>query len=193
MNTAHRWYTATTLGAVALAVAVGTAVPRAARAQASPATPPEMVAAYSALADTILAVKRTENDLVRAILAATYAHGEVQLDRARRAVAAGDAAAARSAVEALAADVGQLATEGDASVAAIRKRLIDGGHHHHSSGEAQGPYDEGFVIVTRAATQQLLGSSRAIGQMAGSPSADALGAEWQKVREVYAGLMKPAE
>lgn len=187
-NRPYRWLPRVTSALVSAFIA---AAPSAAQTPAAPATPAEMVAAYSTLADTILNVKKTENNLVRAILAATYAHGEVQLDRARRAIAANDTATARAAIEALAADVGQLATEGDAAVAAVRRRLIDGGHHHHA-GDAQGKYPEGFVIVTRAAQQQLLDASRAIGRMAGSPAAAALGTEWQKVRDVYAGLMKPA-
>ena len=177
---------------VAAAVAAATLVhtPTPAAAQAAPATPPEMVATYSALADAILAVKRTEADLVRSILAATYAHAEVQVGRAQRAISAGDAAGARTAIEALAADVGHLATEGDASVAQVRKRLIEGGHHHNSAGEAQGIYDEGFVVVTKAAKQKLLETSRSIGQMAAAPKADALDAQWAQVKSVYAGLMK---
>jgi len=192
MHAASRRHGVKTLTGLALGVLVASAVPAAAQAPASPATPPEMVATYSALADAILAVKRTEGDLVRSILAATYAHGEVQFARAQRSIGAGDAAATRAAVEAMASDVAQLATEGDAAVAAVRKRLLEGGHHHNSAGEAQGVYDEGFVVVTRAAKQKLLDASRAIGQMAGSARADALGAEWQKVKAVYAELMKPA-
>lgn len=170
------------LGLPAAALAQGTA---------GPATPPEMVATYSALADTVLAAKRAEAELVRSILAATHAHAQVQLSRAQRAVAAGDTKAAQVAVEALAADVGQLATEGDNAVAAVRKRLIEGGHHHNAAGEAQGLYDEGFVVVTRAAKQQLLESSRTFGRMAASAKADALDAEWKKVESVYKGLVQP--
>ena len=93
-------------------------------------------------------------------------------------------------MEALASDVGQLATEGDNAVGAVRKRLLEGGHHHNAAGEAQGIYDEGYVIVTRAAKARLLASSRAIGGMAGAPSAESLEAEWTAVKEVVAELMK---
>ena len=95
-------------------------------------------------------------------------------------------------MEALASDVGQLATEGDNAVGAVRKRLLEGGHHHNAAGEAQGIYDEGYVIVTRAAKAQLLASSRAIAGMAAAPEADALEAEFKKVKGVVAELMKPA-
>ena len=89
--------------------------------------------------------------------------------------------------------MGQLATEGDNAVGAVRKKLLDGGHHHNAAGEAQGLFDEGFVIVTRAAKAKLLESSRAIGQMARAPKADALEAEWKKVEAVLAELLKPGK
>ena len=128
-----------------------------------------MVATYNTLADGLLALKRTEENLVKSILAASKAHGEVQLTRAKRAISANDAAGAKAAVEALASDVAQLGTEGDNSVRAVRKRLIEGGQHHNAAGEAQGIYDEGFVIVTQAAKQKFLDSSRSASpQMAGA-------------------------
>ncbi len=155
-------------------------------------TPAEMVDTYNSLADGILGLKRTEENLVKAILAGTVAHGQVNLGRALAAIEGGHGAAARTAVEALASDVGQLATEGDNAVGAVRKRLLEGGHHHNAAGEAQGIYDEGYVIVTRAAKAELLASSRAIAGMAAAPEAGALKAEFNKVKGVVAGLMKPA-
>jgi hypothetical protein len=177
---------------VALMASVALAPKPAAAQAAGPSTPAELVATYKSLADGILSLKRTEEDLCRSILAAAHAHGRVELGRAQAALKGGDAKAAQAAVEALAASVGQLATEGDNAVAAVRKKLLDGGHHHNAAGEQQGIFDEGFVIVTKAAKAKLLASSRAIGQMASAPKADALDAEWKKVDAVFAELMKPA-
>jgi hypothetical protein len=179
---------------VALLAALALA-PKPAPAQgiASPSTPAELVATYKSLADGILALKRTEEDLCRSILAAAHAHGRVELVRAQTAIKGGDAKAAQVAVEGLAAAVGQIATEGDNAVAGVRKKLLDGGHHHNAAGETQGLYDEGFVIVTRAAKAKLLVSSRAIGQMASAPKADALDGEWKKVEAVVDELLKPAK
>ena len=178
---------------VALMASVALAPKPAAAQAAGPSTPAELVATYKSLADGILSLKRTEEDLCRSILAAAHAHGRVALGRAQAALKDGDAKAAQAAVEALAASVGQLATEGDNAVAAVRKKLLDGGHHHNAAGEQQGIFDEGFVIVTKAAKGKLLASSRAIGQMASAPKADALDAEWKKVDAVFAELMKPAK
>ena len=162
-------------------------------ADSTPGTPAELVKAYASLADGILALKRTEEDVCRSILAATGEKAQAEVGRARKAVAAGDAKASQAALEALAADVGQLATEGDNAVGAVRKKLLDGGHHHNAAGEAQGLFDEGFVIVTRAAKAKLLESSRAFGQMARAPKAEALEAEWKKVEALLAELLKPGK
>ena len=176
---------------LATAIAIAVLAPSPVAAQ-SGGTPAEMVATYDSLADGILALKRSEANLVRAILASSVAHGQVNLARATTAIGKGDGAAASAAVEALASTVGQLATEGDNAVGAVRKRLLEGGHHHNSAGEAQGIYDDGYVVVTRAAKKKLLASSRAIAGMASAPKADALEAEWKKVSAVVSELMKPA-
>ncbi len=176
--------------ALVAAFALALVAPAPAAAQAPVGTPAEMVATYNTLADGILAVKKTEENLVKSILAATLAHGQGALARAERAIQAGDAKAASAAVEALAADVAQLGTEGDSAVGAVRKRLLEGGHHHNAAGEAQGLYEEGYVVVTRAAKTKLLESSRSIAAMAAAPKADALGAEWKKVEGIVGGLLK---
>lgn len=157
---------------------------------ATGATPPEMVTTYNTLADAILAVEKTEENLVRAILGAGYAHSRIQMDRARQAIKGGDARAIQAALENLASAVSQIGTEGDAAVGAVRKRLLEGGHHHNAEGEAKGLYDEGYVVVTRAAKQAFLDSSRAIAALARAPRAEALEAEWRKVEATWTGLMK---
>ena len=175
--------------AVTLALA---ATPAAAQTKELP-TAPEFVATYNSLADAILALHQTEENMVRSILAAAHEHADAHLNRAHQAIIANNAADARSAIEALAVDVGQLATEGDNSVGAVRKRLLLGGHHHNAAGESQGIFEEGYVIVTKAAKAKLLDSSRAIAQMAAAPKAPDLNTEWRKVQAVYAELTQPAK
>jgi hypothetical protein len=173
--------------------AVALAAP-AAHAQApAPATPREIVVAYEALADTILGANKTEEKLVRAILAASYGHAQGELARARAALKAGDVAGARSAIENVATAVGQIGTEGDNAVAGIRKRLLQGGHHANAVGETQGIYDEGYVVVTKAAKQAFLESSKALAMLAREPKADALDAEWKKVEAAWAKHIAPSK
>ncbi len=149
-------------------------------------TPAPLVATYDSVADTILASKQSEWNVVHSILATTYRHAEGVMAKATRKIEAGKPA--RSELEDLAELVSQLGNEGDASVAAIRKRLLDGGHHHHSSGEEQGIYDEGFVIVTRAAKKVFLDSGKRIAKMSRKPDAAALAAEWAKVETEFGKL-----
>jgi hypothetical protein len=176
-----------------LAVSMVSSVAEAQAPPRTPGTPPEMVATYDALADTILGANKAEDRLVRSILAATYGHAQAERARARQALAAGDAAAARSAVENMAAAVGQIGTEGDNAVAGVRKRLLEGGHHHNAAGESQGIYEEGYVVVTRVAKQAFLESSKALAMMARDPKAEALDAEWKKVEAAWAKHIVPAK
>ncbi len=187
-----RWTGRITVAAAIFAatLAVSTGPARSQVGPPSPGTPAEMVATYNTLADAILAVKKTETNLVKTILGAGYAHARVELERARKAIKVGDAKASETALENLAGEVAQLGTEGDNAVGAVRKRLLEGGHHHHADGEAKGNYDEGYVVVTRVAKQSFLDASKAIGQMARAPRADALETEWKKVETTWAGLMK---
>jgi hypothetical protein len=157
-------------------------------AQEAGKTPTEMVAAYQSLADSILAVKKTEEHLVRSILGAAYGHAHADLQKARAALKSSDTKGAQGAIENLAADVAQLASEGDNAVGAVRKRLLDGGHHHNAEGEKKGIYDEGFVVVTRVAKQAFLDASKSIGQLARAPKAEALEAEWAKVEATWKTL-----
>jgi hypothetical protein len=111
-------------------------------------TPRDLVAAYSSLADTILAAKRTEELLVRSVLAG-HRHGAEAYFRAGQ-------------FEKAAAEIALFANEGDNAVAGVRKRLIDAGHHHHAEGEKDGTFEAGYVVVTKAAKAKALAASAAL-------------------------------
>src|SRR5262245_24325131 len=173
------------MAAAGLLGGIAASVPSAPQ-QGPPSTPPEIVPTYNSLSDAILAVKKTEHDLVMAMLAGTFRHAEVKV--AQAIAKAGQPA--KEEIEAIAALVAQMGNEGDASVAAVRKRLLEGGHHHNSEGEKQGIFDEGFVIVTKTAKAQFLEAARSLGQLAKAPKAEALEAEWTKVETAWSALMK---
>ncbi len=147
------------------------------------ATPAPLVETYRSLADAILAHKATEKALVHSILSMTYQHAEMTFDQAMAKI--GDGRGARAEIETLADLVSQLGNEGDAQVAAVRKKLLEGGHHHNAAGEQKGIYDPGFVIVTRTAKKTFLQAATAIGRMGGSPDASALKTQWNSVRTAF--------
>jgi hypothetical protein len=135
-------------------------------------TPPTLVASYDGLADAILGVLAAEDALVRSVLA-YHDHA------AKLAMEAGE-------YEAAAAHMALFANEGDNAVAGIRKRLLDGGHHHHAEGEAEGEYEEGFVVVTRAAKAEILAAASALRQ-AGDD--DTRHAAWERFEQAAGGLL----
>lgn len=183
------------LCATVAVLAVALSFPGVSQAQAqtrAPGTPAELVAAYDALADSILGGIKAERKLVHAILAATYAHARIEAGRAREALKAKDAGGAKAAVENLAAAVGQIGTEGDNAVAGVRKRLVEGGHLANPQGQAPGAYDEGYVVVTRTAKKAFLDASQAIAKLAAAPNAEALDAEWKKVEAAWTQHIAPS-
>jgi hypothetical protein len=107
-----------------------------------------LVASYETLADTILGAKKTEHNLVTAIL-------ETHLNSARRQFA-------DKKFEDSAAEMALFANEGDNAVGGIRKRLVEGGHHHNAEGEAKGTFEPGFVIVPKAAKKKAMDASAAL-------------------------------
>lgn len=131
-----------------------------------------LAATYDSLADVILGAKKSEKNLVRAILEGHRGH-------AAGAMAKGDVARA-------AAEIALFAGEGDNAVGGVRNRLLEGGHHHHADGEAKGIYDAGFVIVTKEAKKQCLDASLEL-----QKAADAAGREaaWKKFDGVAASLL----
>jgi hypothetical protein len=155
------------------------------------ATPTALVETYESLANAILAAKQTEWNLVHSILAGTYQHAKGVMRIAEGKLQAGQSA--RDEIETLAALVAQLGNEGDGAVAAVRKRLLEGGHHHHATGEEQGLYDEGFVIITREARKTLLDAGKRIGRMSGTKDADALRAEWSVVEKKFLAVCEAAK
>jgi hypothetical protein len=136
-------------------------------------TPAPMVATYDSLADAILAVKATESNLVRSLLASHY-------DAAQAAVQSGN-------YQKAAAEMALFANEGDNAVGGVRKRLLEGGHHHNAEGEAKGIYEPGYVIVTREAKQKALALSAEMRSAGDAATAQSL---WGDFEKVAAPLMK---
>lgn len=126
----------------------GTAVLAVASFALGAETKKSFVETYSAIADTILGSKHAESGIVKSIL-------ETHSSRAR-------AAFERGRWEDCAAEMALFANEGDNQIGGIRKRLLEGGHHHNAEGEAKGIYEEGYVIVTKAAKKSCLDAVAAL-------------------------------
>ncbi|MBI5434168.1 MAG: hypothetical protein HZA52_15145 [Planctomycetes bacterium] len=111
-------------------------------------TPKATADTYGSLADTILAVKRTEANFVRALLDGHH-HAALSFHQ-------------RGNSERASAEMSLFANEGDNAIGGVRKRLLEGGHHHNADGESKGLYEAGYVVVTKKAKEQLLAASAAM-------------------------------
>jgi hypothetical protein len=136
-------------------------------------TPRSMADTYGAIADTILAVKRTEANFVRALLDGHH-------HAAQSFTKAGDS-------EKASAEMSLFANEGDNAIGGVRKRLVEGGHHHHADDGAGGAYETGYVVVTKKAKEQLLAAAAA---MRGAKTEADRNAAWKQFEDVAAPLLK---
>jgi hypothetical protein len=115
-------------------------------------TPPSIVTAYDALADTILSLRKAEHGFVSAMLDGHLHAAMVRYEQGN--------------YEASAAEMALFANEGDNAIGGVRKRLLEGGHHFNADGEEQGIFEPGYVVVTSEAKKKLLAASAALRQAA---------------------------
>ncbi len=132
-----------------------------------------LVNTYSELATAILGSKRAESSIVRAICQEAFDTAQARLAAAATCATAGDKDGAAAHLETAAAAAANIATEGDKAVAAVRNRLLEGGHHHHATPEIAAKYDAGYVVVTKEAKKALLEQATALGRLAGLARAGA--------------------
>jgi hypothetical protein len=143
--------------------------------QAPLGTSPGLVKVYSEHATTLLSVKETEELVVKEICADAFRQATHHLSLATKAVGANNREAAMGYLEGAAGATSLLANEGDKAVAAIRNRLLEGGHHHHATPEIAAKYDPGFVVIKKDAKLVLLERAGAIGKLAAAVRAGAAG------------------
>ena len=150
------------LAALALPAAAGEA----------PATPKSIVAAYDALADTILATRAAELNFVKAML-------DGHMHAAKVSYKNGD-------YEAAAGWMALFANEGDNNLGGVRKKLLEGGHHFNADGEEAGIFEDGYVVVTRKAKAGILEASK---ELRLAQDDEARMAAWKKFAEIAKPLL----
>ena len=134
------------------------------KAAAKPETM-ESVAAetYEHLATAIIAIEATEDDLVKSILLGHHAVAQRHLKMAIE-----DAANRKAHLEAAAAEIGNIANEGDKRIQAVRQRLAKAGHTHNTDVETK----EDYMFITNREKKDLLALARSISQADKSSAAD---------------------
>ena len=134
-----------------------------------------LVKVYSEHATTLLSVKATEEFLVEEIISDAARQANHRLSLPLDAVKADKRPAAAEYLEGAAAAVSLLANEGDKAVAAVRNRLLEGGHHHHATPEIAAKYDPGFVVIKKTDKNILIEQAKGLGQLAAAVKAGSMG------------------
>ncbi len=104
-------------------------------------------ATYEHLATAIIEIEATEDDLVKSILIGYYTAAQMHMKAAEQ-----DAQGRAGHLEAAAADVSNIANEGDKRIQAVRQRLAKAGHTHNTDVETKGDY----MFITNRERKQLL-------------------------------------
>jgi hypothetical protein len=121
------------------------------------ATPPDVYAElYEHLANSIIEVRATEDNLVKGLL--VLYHAEAQRRLAEAAEKSGERVAH---VEAAAENIANIANEGDKRVRAVRQRLQEAGHYHQKDTETA----EDYLFINSAEKKSLLAIARKVGQL----------------------------
>lgn len=184
MTARNGWLAA---GALGLAIAVaGTSVsafqqPGGARprGQGMSAEAAAAVSTYENLATAIIAIEKSEDDLVKTILLGYHLGAQRHLRMAQS-----DAANRKAHLEAAAAEITNIANEGDAAIRAIRQRLAQAGHTHNTDVETK----EDYMFVTNREKKDLL----ALAQKVGATGADATVDDIEKASAMLSEMVEKA-
>jgi len=112
---------------------------------------------YEQLATAIIAIRKTEDGLVKGII--LHAQGSASAALAQAAGANG--AAQKQALETAATEITNAANEGDKPVLAVRQRLSQAGHTHHTDAETK----EDYLWINSKEKKQLLELARRVSQL----------------------------
>jgi hypothetical protein len=110
---------------------------------------------YEHLATAIIAIEATEDELVKSILIGYETAAQAHLAAASR-----DAKGRVGHLEAAAAEIINVANEGDKKIQAIRQRLAKAGHTHNTDAETKGDY----LFVTNKEKKGLLDLASKVGR-----------------------------
>jgi hypothetical protein len=126
---------------------------------------------YEHLATAIIEIEHTEDELVKSILIGYHTAAQGHLRAAAR-----DAQGRVGHLEAAAAEVTNIANEGDKPIQAVRQRLAKAGHTHNTDAETKADY----MFVTNRERKGLTDLAARIAR-AGAGEEEALGTELSRL------------
>jgi hypothetical protein len=118
---------------------------------------------YEHLATAIIAIEATEDELVKSIILGYHAAAQGHLRAAIR-----DEEGRRGHLEAAAAQIANIANEGDKRIQAIRQRLAKAGHTHNTDVVTK----EDYILINSKEKKALIALAKQVGQMDAKSKAD---------------------
>jgi hypothetical protein len=129
-------------------------------------------ATYEHLATAIIAIEATEDELVKSILIGYHSAAVGHLRAAGR-----DAKGRVGHLESAAAEITNIANEGDKAIQAIRQRLAKAGHTHNTDVETKSDY----MFVTNKERKGLLDLASKVGRADADADLDKMDAELSRL------------
>jgi len=121
------------------------------------------VATYEHLATAIIEIEATEDQLVKSILIGYHTAAQAHL----KAAAAAQGQPRNTHLEAAAAEIANIANEGDKPIQAIRQRLAKAGHTHNTDIETKADY----MFITNREKKDLVALASRVGRTNASATA----------------------
>ncbi len=137
---------------------------------------------YEHLAESIIALHSAEDELVKSILIGYHSAAQSRL---RFAARAGDSR--RPALERAAAQIADIANEGDKRIQAVRQRLLKAGHTHNTDAETKADY----MFINNTEKKALLALAQKVGALKDDVSADDLRAVARELAETFHKAIQP--
>jgi len=133
-------------------------------------------ATYENLANAIIAIEATENELVKSILLGyqAAAHGHLH-------AAIADEKNRRAHLEEAAADIANIANEGDKRIQAIRQRLAKAGHTHNSDATTK----EDYMFIDSKEKKAFLELARRVSQLNADAKPEQIRAVHDDLRAIF--------
>lgn len=141
-----------------------------------PTSPSDVFAElYEHLADSIIEIRATEDNLVKGLLVNYHAAAQRHLGQAGR----GNERVMH--LEAAATEITNIANEGDKRVQAVRQRLKEAGHYHQEDAETQ----EDYMFIDSKEKKELIALAQKVGRMGEDAAPADLKAVANELRNVF--------
>jgi hypothetical protein len=137
---------------------------------------------YEHLATAIIAIEATEDELVKSILLGYHAAAQNHLKAAMT-----DEKNRRAHLEAAAAEIANIANEGDKAIQAIRQRLAKAGHTHNTDAATK----EDYLFINSKEKKALLELARRVGQLGAGASEAEIRALYEEFQAIFDKSVAP--